>query len=75
VVKFYRDGLGFQVLGAFTDHHGFDGVMLGQHGTAYHLEFTRNAGHAASRAPATENLLVFYLPNEAEWQAAVSRLA
>ena len=29
VVKFYERGLGFAVLYQFTDHDGFDGVMLG----------------------------------------------
>ena len=33
VVRFYRDGLGFDVLSEFRDHAGFDGVMLG-HPTA-----------------------------------------
>ena len=32
VVKFYRDGLGFEVLYEFKDHDGFDGVMLGGKG-------------------------------------------
>lgn len=27
VVKFYKDGLDFEVLYQFTDHDGFDGVM------------------------------------------------
>ena len=27
VVTFYRDGLGFEVLGSFEDHDGFDGVL------------------------------------------------
>ena len=31
-------------------------------------------GHPAGRAPARDNLLVFYLPDEAEWRAAVARL-
>src|SRR5262245_60103169 len=47
LVPFYRDGLGFEVLFSFTDHDGFDGVMLGRKGAAYHLEFTRKAGHKA----------------------------
>jgi len=34
VVKFYRDGLGFEVLGEFKNHEGFDGVMLGRKGAA-----------------------------------------
>ena len=74
VVKFYRDGLGFELLYEFKDHDGFDGVMLGRKGAAYHLEFTRKAGHNAGRAPTQDNLLVFYLPDEAEWKAAVTRL-
>ena len=74
VVAFYRDGLGFEVLYEFADHDGFDGVMLGHAGAAYHLEFTRKVGHTVGRAPTEDNLLVFYLPDEAEWRAAVARL-
>lgn len=29
ILRFYRDGLGLDVLYEFTDHEGFDGVMLG----------------------------------------------
>ena len=74
VVRFYRDGLGFQVLYEFQDHEGFDGVMLGHKAAAYHLEFTRRQGHRAGRAPTADNLLVFYLPDADEWQRAVARL-
>jgi catechol 2,3-dioxygenase-like lactoylglutathione lyase family enzyme len=74
VVKFYRDGLGFEVLYEFKDHDGFDGVMLGRKGAAYHLEFTRKKGHTAGKAPTDDHLLVFYLPDEAGWRAAVARL-
>lgn len=75
VVRFYRDGLGFEILSEFKDHEGFDGVMLGHKGAAYHLEFTRKAGHTAGRAPAADNLLVFYLPDLVEWERAIARLA
>ena len=74
VVQFYRDGLGFEVLSEFNDHGGFDGVMLGHKGVGYHLEFSRKHGHKAGRAPTEDNLLVFYLPDEGEWQQAVQRL-
>jgi catechol 2,3-dioxygenase-like lactoylglutathione lyase family enzyme len=74
VLRFYRGGLGFDVLGSFQDHGGFDGVMLGHAGAGYHLEFTRQRGKSAGRAPTEENLLVFYLPERADWQAAVDRL-
>ena len=45
VVRFYRDGLGLDLLYEFRGHDGFDGVMLGRKGAGYHLEFTRKAGH------------------------------
>lgn len=75
ILSFYRDGLGFEVLGEFEDHEGFDGVMIGLPGAAYHLEFTRKAGHSAVGSPTEDNLLVFYLPDEAQWTAAVDRMA
>jgi catechol 2,3-dioxygenase-like lactoylglutathione lyase family enzyme len=75
VVRFYTDGVGLAVLGSFEDHDGFDGVMIGAPGGPYHLEFTRQRDHTAGRAPGQDNLLVFYLPDEAEWRAAVARMA
>src|SRR5574341_334843 len=74
VVRFYTEGLGLTVVGSFEDHEGFDGVMLGVPGAHYHLEFTRKRGHSAGRAPTEDHLLVFYLPDRAEWQAAVDRM-
>ena len=74
VVRFYRDGLGFAVLAEFKDHDGFDGVMLGHTGAAYHLEFTRKEGYQVGKAPTEDNLLVFYLPDRGEWERAVARL-
>lgn len=74
VVKFYRDGLGFTVLYEFTGHDGFDGVMLGHQGANYHLEFTWKLGHKAGRAPTEDNLLVFYIPDEADWQRVVDQI-
>ncbi|UOQ73767.1 VOC family protein [Hymenobacter cellulosilyticus] len=74
VVRFYRDGLGLTELAYFTAHNGFDGVMLGLPEAPYHLEFTHQPGHTVGRAPTADNLLVFYLPDAAQWQAAVQRL-
>ena len=74
VVRFYTDGLGLTVLGSFQDHDGFDGVIVGGPGAPYHLEFTHPRGHTAGRAPTQDHLLVFYLPDAAEWQAAVDRM-
>ena len=74
LLGFYRDGLGLTVLARFEDHDGFDGIILGAPGAAYHLEFTRKRGHRAGRAPTLDNLLVFYLPEADAWAAAIDRM-
>lgn len=74
IVCFYRDGLGFEVVGEFHDHEGFDGVMLGHAGFQYHFELTRERGATAGRAPNAESLLVFYLPEDGAWEGAVERM-
>jgi catechol 2,3-dioxygenase-like lactoylglutathione lyase family enzyme len=70
VVAFYRDALGLPELGRFSDHEGYDGVMLGIPGTGAHLELTATA-HVAPPEPHPESLLVLYLGSRAE----VERLA
>ncbi|KAK3684997.1 Glyoxalase/Bleomycin resistance protein/Dihydroxybiphenyl dioxygenase [Podospora appendiculata] len=76
LLPFYHDGLGFEVLGSFADHEGFDGIMLGHKagGGGYHLEFTRSDYHDAGRAPTQDNLLIFYLPDEGGFAKAVSQM-
>ncbi|WP_372781867.1 VOC family protein [Phenylobacterium sp.] len=74
VTAFYVDGLALERLAAFEDHAGFDGVVLGARNAPYHLEFTRRRGRPSRAAPDPETLLVFYLPDGAEWRAAVERL-
>ena len=75
LLQFYCEGLGLRQLAAFTAHNGFDGVMLGHPRAPYHLEFTHQPGHVVGQAPTADNLLVFYLPDATEWQAAVQRMA
>jgi catechol 2,3-dioxygenase-like lactoylglutathione lyase family enzyme len=74
LIHFYGEGLGFKIIGRFSDHDGFDGVMLGRKDAPWHLEFTRAHGHTAPRAPSRDHLLVLYLPDRAEWETAVQRL-
>ena len=74
LVRFYGHGLGLALLYRFENHEGFDGIMLGREGAPYHFEFTRAHGHVAGRAPTPDNLLVFYLPDADEWNAAVQQM-
>ncbi len=72
--RFYTEGLGFEVLAAFEDHDGFDGVILGHPTWSYHLELTRRRVHPAAVAPTDEDLLVFYIPYLPSWKAWTERL-
>ncbi|KAF2007891.1 Glyoxalase/Bleomycin resistance protein/Dihydroxybiphenyl dioxygenase [Amniculicola lignicola CBS 123094] len=74
LLPFYTAGLGFEIIGSFNQHAGFDGVMLGHLNLPYHLEFTTEIGHDPGRAPTKDNLLVFYLPEEQEWKMAIERM-
>jgi catechol 2,3-dioxygenase-like lactoylglutathione lyase family enzyme len=74
LLRFYEQGLGLSVLYRFENHDGFDGVMLGVEGAPYHLEFTHKRGHVVGSAPTADNLLVFYLPDRAVWEASVKRM-
>lgn len=75
VVRFYRDGLGLREIGSFRGHAGFDGVMLGLPGSAYHLEFTHHMDGSPCPATSADNLLVLYIPNSAAIAGVVDRLA
>lgn len=74
VVRFYRDGLGFEVICEYRDLNGFDGITLGHFGEGYHLEFTQQRGQMQERAPTNENMLVFYIPDLIVWEEAVQRM-
>jgi len=70
----YREGLGLEEIGRFRGHDGFDGVILGRRGLGYQLEFTKQSGHVAGRAPTRDNLIVLYHPERVDWDAACTRM-
>lgn len=66
----YSRGLGLAEIDRFENHGGFDGVMLGAIDLPYHFEFTYCRSHPVTPSPTPEDLIVFYLPNPAEWRRA-----
>lgn len=40
ITRMYIEGLGFELLGEFNNHNGFDGRIIGHKNHCYHLEFT-----------------------------------
>jgi catechol 2,3-dioxygenase-like lactoylglutathione lyase family enzyme len=72
--RFYRRGLGLEVLASFVDHAGIDGVVLGLPAWPYHLEFTRRRDEPVTPIATEEDLLVLYFPDPLAWVSAVRRL-
>jgi len=74
IAQMYRIGLGFATLARFVDHDGFSGIIVGNAGHPYHLEFTTRPGHVAASAPDPDDLLVLYVPSETEWEACCAQM-
>lgn len=72
--KFYCNSLGFELIGGFEDHDGFDGIMVGHADQPYHLEFTKHRKTDVAPSPTPEDLLVFYVPNSIEWKAIINAI-
>ena len=75
ITKMYVEGLGFEIIGRFDGHSDFSGRMVGHPKHHYHLEFTTHTKEKAGRAPTLENLLVFYITDEAEYNNAINRIS
>ena len=66
IIKFYRDLLGLEVIGEFTNHDKYDGVFIGKQGLNWHLEFTTSE-ESPKHQTDKDDLLVFYLDSEDEY--------
>lgn len=75
IAKMYADGLGFEIIGGFDGHGEFSGRMLGHPKHHYHLEFTTHSKEKAGRAPTLENLLVYYISDNAEFAEAINKIS
>lgn len=74
ITKFYNEILGFEIIGSFVNHNGYDGIMLGLPNEKYHLEFTQNLFQEYLPMPTKENLLVFYFGSNEEYFFAIDRM-
>ncbi|HET9135670.1 MAG TPA: VOC family protein [Candidatus Kapabacteria bacterium] len=74
VIRFYCNGLGLPVIGSFSDHDGYSGVMLGMPDASYHLEFTQHITASICQAPSKDNLIVFYYDGKEERDIVAKRL-
>ena len=74
IVEMYVKGLGFTVIYQFTDHEGFAGAILGHPQQPYHFAFTSQLGQRVGAAPTKDNLLVFFLPADSEWEESCKQM-
>jgi len=74
IAEMYRQGLRLDILGAFEDHQGFDGVMLGKSGLQYHFEFTHHRGYTVGKSPTQDHLIVFYIPDRGYMEESCARM-
>lgn len=75
ISRMYQQGLGFNVLGHFENHNGFDGIILGHSNHPYHLEFTHHRGTKVAGEPTSDNLLIFYIDDASDWKRACDEMA
>ena len=73
MTRFYTEVLGFECLGAFKNHAGYDGVMLGHKGLGWHLEFTQNERTVKHRTD-PDDFLVFYTATLEDYHEILERL-
>ena len=73
IIDFYTNALGFNILGDFQAHDGYDGVFIGLPDGNWHLEFT-STNEPVMHHFDEDDLLVFYPRTQDEYQQILTRL-
>ena len=73
IKSFYIDVLGFQLLGGFENHNGYDGVFIGKSSENWHLEFTKS-NEIVKFNFNEDDILVFYPVTIAEYDFLIENI-
>ncbi len=73
LTAFYTEILGLEIVGSFEGHNGINGVMLGQKGGHWHLEFTESQ-HSPNHTFDEEDNLVFYPEDRKAYDQILERI-
>ena len=73
IKSFYIDILGLELIGAFEDHNGYDGVFIGKISENWHLEFTKSNEDVTFNF-GDEDILVFYPNTKLEFNQIQDKL-
>jgi hypothetical protein len=70
---FYIDILGFELLGGFENHNGYDGVFIGKSSDNWHLEFTKSE-EIVHFDFNEDDILVFYPNSKIEFDSFINKI-
>lgn len=70
---FYIDILGFNLIGGFENHNGYDGVFIGKTDENWHLEFTKT-NEIVTFNFGDDDFLVFYPNSKREYKSIYDKL-
>ena len=70
---FYIDILGFELLGGFENHNGYDGVFIEKSSDNWHLEFTKSE-EIVHFDFNEDDILVFYPNSKMEFDSFINKI-
>ncbi len=73
IKTFYIAILGFELLGAFENHNGYDGIFIGKSTENWHLEFTKTKEVICFDFK-EDDTLVFYPESKMEFDLLINKL-
>ena len=73
IKSFYIDVLGFQLLGGFENHNGYDGIFIGKSSENWHLEFTKSE-EIVHFDFNEDDVLVFYSNSKIEFDLIMNKI-
>lgn len=73
IKSFYIDILGFELLGGFENHNGYDGIFIGKLNENWHLEFTKSEEIVLFDFNA-DDILVFYPNNKMDFDFIMNKI-
>jgi hypothetical protein len=73
IKSFYIDFLGFQLLGGFENHNGYDGIFIGRANENWHLEFTKSEEIVHFNFN-DDDIIVFYPKNKIDFDLIMNKI-
>ena len=73
IKSFYIDILGFELLGGFENHNGYDGIFIGRANENWHLEYTKSEEIVHFNFN-DDDIIVFYPKNKIDFDLIMNKI-